>query len=169
MIRQLFPTDYISSIFDLNISELKRNNIKGLIFDIDNTLVPFDVAHPNEKIINFFEELKSHGFKICLVSNNTEERVIKFNERLKVFAIHKASKPRSRSFKKAMALMQTDQNNTIVIGDQIFTDVWGGNKAGIKTILVVPVSERDEWITKIKRGLERTVIRIYERQRKKVK
>ncbi|MBZ4668522.1 MAG: YqeG family IIIA-type phosphatase, partial [Defluviitaleaceae bacterium] len=60
-------------------------------------------------------------------------------------------------------------NETALIGDQIFTDVWGGNKAGIKTILVVPVSERDEWVTKIKRGLERIVIKIYERQRKKVK
>jgi len=131
--------------------------------------VPFDVAHPDDKIIHFFEELKSNGFKVCLVSNNTEERVIKFNEKLKLFAIHKASKPKSRSFKKAMELMNTDKDNTVVIGDQIFTDVWGGNKAGIKTILVVPVSERDEWVTKIKRGLERIVIKIYERQRKKVK
>ncbi|MBZ4669390.1 MAG: YqeG family IIIA-type phosphatase, partial [Defluviitaleaceae bacterium] len=85
MLKQLFPTDYIPSIFDLNISELKRHHIKGLIFDIDNTLVPFDVAHPDDKIIHFFEELKSNGFKVCLVSNNTEERVIKFNEKLKLF------------------------------------------------------------------------------------
>lgn len=169
MLKQLFPKDYIPSIFDLNISELKKNHIKGLIFDIDNTLVPFDVAHPNQKLINFFEELKRDGFKICLVSNNTEERVIKFNEKLKLYAIHKASKPRSRSFKKAMELMKTNKKNTVVIGDQIFTDVWGGNRAGIMTILVVPVTERDEWITKIKRGLERTVIDAYERQRKKIK
>ncbi|NLK20909.1 MAG: YqeG family HAD IIIA-type phosphatase [Epulopiscium sp.] len=167
MLRQLFPKDYIRSIFDLNIMELKKNKIRGLIFDIDNTLVPFDVAHPNQKLIRFFEELKEDGFKICLVSNNTKERVIKFNEELKLCAIHKASKPRSKSFKKAMELMKTNKDNTVVIGDQVFTDVWGGNRAGLMTILVAPVSERDEWITKLKRGLERSIIRIYEGQRGK--
>lgn len=167
MLRHLFPEDYIESVFDLNIEELIKNNINGLIFDIDNTLVPFDIAYPNQKLISFFEKLKNKGFKICLVSNNTKERVIKFNEKLKFYAIHKALKPRSKSFLKAMELMNTDKESTVAIGDQIFTDVWGGNRAGIKTILVVPVSERDEWITKIKRGLERLVIRLYERQRGK--
>ena len=63
--------------------------------------------------------------------------------------------------------MGTNKDNTLVIGDQIFTDVWGGNRLGIKTILVVPVSDRDEWITWIKRGIERLVIRLYQRQRSK--
>ena len=161
-----FLKDYIDSIFDLNIEQLLNNNVKGLIFDIDNTLVPFDVA-PLIKINLFFEKLKEKGFKICLVSNNTKERVIKFNEKLKVNTIHKASKPRRKSFIKAMDLMGTNKDNTLVIGDQIFTDVWGGNRLGIKTILVVPVSDRDEWITWIKRGIERLVIRLYQRQRSK--
>jgi len=167
MLRQLFPFDYIDSVFELNVEELMRLKIKGLIFDIDNTLVPYDVAYPNQKLISFFEKLKEKGFKICLVSNNTEERVIKFNEDLKLYAIHKASKPRRKSFLKAMNLMGTHKDNTVVIGDQVFTDVWGGNRLGLKTILVVPVSARDEWITKIKRGLERIIIRLYQRQRSK--
>ncbi|WP_058485243.1 YqeG family HAD IIIA-type phosphatase [Defluviitalea phaphyphila] len=166
MLRRLFPTDYIDSVFDLDIKDLKEKKIKGLIFDIDNTLAPFDIEYPNKKLINFFKKLKEEGFKICLMSNNTEERVIKFNEKLKVYTIHKAAKPRRRSFKKAMQLMNTNKDSTVIIGDQIFTDVWGGNRVGIMTILVVPISERDEWITKIKRGLEKIIINIYLATRK---
>ena len=147
----------------MDIKALKTEGIKGIIFDIDNTLVPFDVAEPNEEIVNFFNKLQEEGFKITLVSNNTKDRVIKFNKKLKVFALHEAQKPLGKSFRKALHLMACKKEEAVIVGDQIFTDVYGGNLVGIQTILVQPVSDRDEWKTKIKRGIEKRVIRSYEK------
>ena len=166
MLRKLYPKLYISSIFELNIEALKKEGIKGIIFDIDNTLVPYDVADPTDEIIALFSELKNKNLKICLMSNNTEDRVVRFNQHLKVFAIHKSGKPRTKGFKRALELMNLSKDQVAIVGDQVFTDVYGGNKMGVKTILVQPVSDKDEWMTKIKRGLERKVIKLYEKDRK---
>lgn len=163
MIKKLYPKLYLSSIFEINVEELKEEGIKGIIFDIDNTLVPYDVLDPTAEIIDFFEMLKEKGFKVCLMSNNTEDRVMRFNEGLKVFAIHKSGKPRTKSFKRALELMALPREQVAIVGDQIFTDVYGGNLMGVHTILVKPVSDKDEWITKIKRGLEQKVIKQYEK------
>lgn len=161
MIKKLYPTKALGSIYELPIEELKQAGIKGIIFDIDNTLVPYDEAEPTEKIILFFEALQEKGLKITLVSNNTEDRVVKFNEKLKVLALHKAKKPSRKSFRKALEMMQCSENEAIIVGDQIFTDVYGGNRAGLKTYLVSPISDKDEWQTKVKRGLERQVVKSY--------
>lgn len=162
MIKKLYPAVYIKSVYDLNLQELKEQGIKGIIFDIDNTLVPYDEIEPNQEIIQLFEEIQATGFKITLVSNNTKDRVVKFNEKLRVFALHQSRKPLTKNFKKAISLMQCTKEETIIVGDQVFTDVYGGNKVGIRTILVQPISNKDEWKTKIKRGLERKIIESYQ-------
>ena len=166
MLRKFYPKLYIGSIFELDLETLRKEGIKGIIFDIDNTLVPYDVAEPTEEIIQLFSKLKKENFKICLMSNNTEDRVVRFNQNLKVFAIHKSGKPRTKGFKRALELMNLKKEEVAIVGDQVFTDVYGGNKIGVKTILVQPVSDKDEWITKIKRGLEQRVIKLYEKDRK---
>lgn len=167
MFEIFFPTEFYNTIFDVEYSKLKDKGYKGLMFDIDNTLVPFDVVHPTQEIIDLFTELKNQGFKICLVSNNTETRVLRFNERLKVFAVAKALKPMRRNLRKAMKLMDTQIENSVFIGDQLFTDVWGGNRLGLMTILVKPIAEKEEWITKIKRSTEKKVFSHYLKARKK--
>lgn len=167
MLKKLFPSGYYDSIFHIDYDKLKSEGYKGLMFDIDNTLVPFDVAHPTNEVIDLFMDLKNKGFKICLVSNNNQIRVFKFNELLKVFAVPKALKPMRRNLRKAMNLMKTEINNSVLIGDQLFTDVWGGNRLGVKTILVKPIHEKEEWITKIKRSTEKKVIEIYLRAENK--
>lgn len=166
MLKRFFPDDYVESIFKIDTDQLKKQGIKGIIFDIDNTLVPYDQAKPTREIIRFFQELQDQGFKICLFSNNSRERVVRFNTGLKLIAIHRAHKPLRRKFKIAMKLLKTDKSSTAIVGDQVFTDVYGGNRMGITTILVAPVSEKDEWITKVKRGLERRLINAYEKSRK---
>ena len=167
MIKRLYPKLYLKSIFDLDFEKLKKNGIKGIIFDIDNTLVPYDMAHPTKEIMDFFSRLKEEGFQIALASNNTEDRVLRFNEKLKVFAIHKSGKPSTSGLQKAMQLMNLKQDEVAMVGDQIFTDVFAGNRAGVMSVLVVPVSEKDEWITKIKRGIEKKVVSSYERDIRK--
>ena len=164
MIKKLYPTAYIASIYDMDLEALKQQGIKGIIFDIDNTLVPYDVMEPNEEIIQFFMKLQEEGFKITLVSNNTKDRVMKFNEKLKVIALHESQKPLGKNFRKALHLMACKKEEAVIVGDQIFTDVYGGNLVGIQTILVKPVSDKDEWKTKIKRGIEKRVIKSYERR-----
>ena len=168
MIKKLYPTEYITSVYDLELDELKKQGMKGIIFDIDNTLVPYDEVEPNNEIIALFEKIRLAGFKITLVSNNTEDRVVKFNEKLKVFALHKSQKPLTKNLKKALTLMNCQKEEAIIVGDQVFTDVYGGNKAGIKTILVQPVSEKDEWKTKVKRGLEKKIIKSYQKHLQKM-
>lgn len=167
MIKKLYPTMYIKSIYEIDIEQLKEQGIKGIIFDIDNTLVPYDEVEPNNEIIRLFEKLIANKFKITLVSNNTRDRVVKFNEKLRVFALHESHKPLTKNFIKALRLMKCEKHEAVIVGDQIFTDVYGGNKAGIRTILVEPISDKDEWKTKVKRSLERKIIESYERHLQK--
>lgn len=167
MLDIFFPDEYVNSIHEINFKQLYKEGIRGLLFDIDNTLAPYDVEHPYKETIDLFEDLKSMGFKIGLVSNNNETRVVKFNEKLKLYAVHKALKPMTRNLKKAMEVLDLTKKETAIIGDQIFTDVYGGNRLKIKTILVVPISEKDEWITRIKRNTEKKVLNAYLKRVKK--
>lgn len=161
MIKRLFPTQMIDSIYELPIHKLKDIGIKGIIFDIDNTLVPYDVPTPTKEIIAFFEQLKSEGIHVTLVSNNTEERVTRFNKDLKLVAIHKAQKPLKKNLRRIVQELGCKPQEVVLVGDQIFTDVYGGNRMGMKTFLVKPISDKDEWQVKIKRKLEKYIIKGY--------
>ncbi|MDR5658115.1 YqeG family HAD IIIA-type phosphatase [Serpentinicella sp. ANB-PHB4] len=156
----LTPHMYAESIFDINLEKLKEKNIKGLIIDIDNTLVAWDIKYANEKTTKWLQSLQKEGFKVCLVSNNTENRVVTFNEALKLPAIHRANKPRRKAFKKALKILETDIDTTAIIGDQIFTDILGGNRMGLFTVLVVPIVSKEFWWTNFVRKIERHVLRV---------
>lgn len=163
MIKKLFPDMYVDAIYDIDLIALQQKGIKGLIFDIDNTLVPYDVATAHSDLVQWFQKVQSMGFKICLVSNNSKGRVVKFSESLHLPAIHNALKPMRRNFKRAMVIMGTEKTETAIIGDQIFTDVLGGNLINITTILVLPIQEKEAFVTKIKRGLEKKVLEFYKK------
>lgn len=165
MLECFFPKKYYNSVYDISLKELHSKNIKGIIFDIDNTLAPFDIKYPDKKTQLFFKTLKQEGFKLSLVSNNKETRVKLFNTKLKVPCVAKAGKPRLRGIKKAMHLMKTDITSTAFVGDQAFTDMWAGNRIGMYTILIKPICERDEWTVKLKRILEKQVLKIYFRRK----
>lgn len=159
MINLLTPDFYFDSIFSLNLDKLHKKNIKGLIIDIDNTLVSWDIKQAEENTIEWLLNLQKEGFKVCLVSNNTEERVVKFNEKLQLPAIHRAAKPRTTGFKKAMQIMGTSVENTAIIGDQIFTDILGGNRMKLTTVLLVPIEGQEFWWTTFVRKIERHVLK----------
>ncbi|KAB3537357.1 YqeG family HAD IIIA-type phosphatase [Alkaliphilus pronyensis] len=156
----LTPDLYVESIFHLNLQKLKDRGVKGLIIDIDNTLVAWDIKFASEETKKWLLKLLDDGFKVCLVSNNTEDRVVVFNEELKLPAIHRATKPRRVPFKRAMEKLGTNIGNTAVIGDQIFTDVLGGNRMGLYTVLVVPIASKEFWWTTFVRKIERRVLKI---------
>jgi len=161
MIEKLFPEKYFESIYEIDTNDLSKINVDTVIFDIDNTLVPYFIKVPDEKIIRYFKKLKKANIKIGILSNNKEKRVKLFCEKLDVIYEYKAGKPSIKSLKKIIKRLESKAENTIIIGDQIFTDIWCGNKLGIHTALVKQVSERDEWITKIKRGAEKIILKIY--------
>lgn len=133
-----------------------------MIFDIDNTLVPHG-APADERAVKLFARLKEIGFRCCLISNNQEPRVRMFNQKIQVVYICNAHKPSVKNYRKAMELMGTDTGNTVFVGDQLFTDVWGAKRAGIPNILVKPIHPKEEIQIVLKRFLERLVLRSYEK------
>lgn len=157
----LYPSKIVDSIYYIALDELYKNNIRGLILDIDNTLVGHGIREADDRVVEWIENAKKIGMKVCIVSNNTEDRVVKFNERLKVHAIHRAAKPRRRAFLKAAELMNVSPKEIAVIGDQIFTDIFGGNRLGMLTILVKPVHHVEPYTIKFKRILEKLVLSRY--------
>lgn len=164
MLEKFFPDLIVDKVQDIDLEILRNKNIKGLILDIDNTLVPSHVKDADENAVKWIEKIKGAGFKVCIVSNASRKRVIRFNEKLKLYAIHRASKPGTKAFMKAIRLMDIKERETAVVGDQIFTDVYGGNKLGMFTILTKPIHKSEFFFIKLKRIPEKFVLRHYRRK-----
>lgn len=167
MLKRLYPDIYIKSIEHLPLDELKERGIKALVFDIDNTIAPYDMAEPDEWALEVLNNIRNKGFKICLLSNNNEKRIKIFNRKIGAFAYWKAGKPGTKMLVKAMKDMGTTPKSTAMVGDQVFTDVWCGHNAGMLSIMTAPICKRDQLITKVKRPLEKVVMMFYFRREKK--
>lgn len=165
MLEKLYPGEYLDSTYEIEFERLAAEGYRGLIFDIDNTLVPHG-APADERAIRLFARLKKSGFACCLLSNNQLPRVEMFNKDVQVYFIENAHKPLVKNYRRAMELMGTDESNTIFIGDQIFTDIYGANRAGIRTILVKPIHPKEEIQIVLKRYLEKIVLFFYRRSRR---
>lgn len=164
MFNKFFPDDYVASTYMIPFEKLYEEGIRGLIFDIDNTLVPHG-APADDRAKKLFARLKTIGFHCCLISNNQEPRVKMFNEEIQVDYIFNAHKPSTKNYIKAMERMGTDTSNTVFVGDQLFTDVWGAKRAGIRNILVKPIHPKEEIQIVLKRYLERIVLHFYQKER----
>lgn len=160
---KFYPDEYLESAYVIDYDRLYAEGCRGLIFDIDNTLVPHG-APADERSIALFAHLKELGFRILLLSNNKEPRVKMFNDAVNVDYIYKANKPGAAGYRKAMEQMNTDTSSTVFIGDQLFTDVWGAKNAGIHNILVKPIHPKEEIQIVLKRVLERIVLHFYEKR-----
>lgn len=160
---KLYPGEYVDSTYDIDFDGLWKEGYRGVIFDIDNTLVPHG-APADEKACALFSHLKELGYECMLLSNNKEPRVKQFHDAVQVSYIHKAGKPNPASYRRAMAQMGTDEHNTLFVGDQIFTDIYGANLTGIRTILVKPIHPKEEIQIVLKRYLEKIVLFFYRRR-----
>ena len=156
----LYPREYINSTYEIDFDKLYKQGYRGIIFDIDNTLVPHG-APADERAISLFTHLKEIGFSCMLLSNNKEPRVKMFNDAVGVDYIYKAGKPKPSGYKKAMHRLGTTTDNTLFVGDQIFTDIVGANLAGIRTILVKPIHPKEEIQIVFKRFLEKPILAFY--------
>lgn len=166
MLKKFYPDCYMDSTYQIDFDKYYEKGYRGIIFDIDNTLVPHG-AKADERSKKLFAHLKALGFRIVLLSNNKEPRVKMFNDEVKVSYIFKAGKPMVKNYVKAMEMMHTDKEHTLFVGDQLFTDVWGAKNAGIHNILVKPIDKKEEIQIVLKRYLEKIVLASYKRYRKK--
>lgn len=164
---QLFPKEFFNSVYDINYEQLYKSGSRGILFDIDNTLAPYDMAIANKKIIRLIRKLQDMGYQVSLVSNNSVERVNIFNQPLKLATYPRAQKPFTKNLRRAMEDMGLNTSQMIFVGDQVFTDVWAGNRIGFTTVLVKPIQIKEQLITRVKRGTESIVLYFYHKKRKK--
>ncbi len=159
MFEILKPTYYVAQLKHVPLVELKSSGIKGLIIDLDNTITYWNSNDLNQDIFTWFKELKGIDFKSCLVSNNNHERVSKVAEQLKIPFVSSAGKPFRKAFLKGMQVLNTKPSETAVIGDQIFTDVLGGNRSNLLTVLVMPLDQNEFIGTRFMRQMEKLVLK----------
>lgn len=158
MLKNFLPNEHVKTIFDIHPALLRKKGIKGIITDLDNTLVAWDVKDATPEVIQWFEQMKEQDIKVTIISNNKQERVKLFSEPLDTPFVFSARKPLSQAFKSAAKEMRLNKKDIVVIGDQLLTDVLGGNFAGFHTILVVPIVQTDGKITRINRKVERRIL-----------
>lgn len=161
-----YPKKYMDSTYEIDFEELYQKGYRGILFDIDNTLVPHD-APATRQSVELFERLHAMGFSTCLISNNKEPRVTPFAEAMNTPYVYKAGKPSRRGYREGMEKMGTKLPDTLFVGDQLFTDVWGANRTGIYSILVKPMNPREEIQIVLKRYLEKIVLFFYLRKCRK--
>jgi len=158
-LEQLAPHEYYNSTLDIDPAELAARGVRGLILDLDNTLAPWKHGVPTTELAEWIESVQQAGIRCHIVSNHVGRRVRLFSRSLGIKGTPNARKPAGRAFRAAMRLMGTVPRDTVVIGDQIFTDILGGRRQGCHTILVVPACSMDLGWTRLVRRIERAVFR----------
>lgn len=161
IIRNLYPTYIYNKVENIPYELINELGIKMIILDMDNTLI--DNKHTYSKELKkWAKNMKSNGVKLYILSNSPFGKVVeKIAKELGMQYIHKANKPSTKGFKKIEADTKIKKENILMVGDQLFTDVWGGNRYGIKTILVKPIKTSETIITKVKRPFEKIVLKHY--------
>lgn len=162
----LYPKKYVESTYEIDFEGLYEKGYRGVIFDIDNTLVPHG-APADERAIAFFKRMHEMGYSTLMLSNNKEPRVKMFCDAVNAPYIFKGGKPKTEGYYKAMEMMGTTVENTLFVGDQIFTDIWGANRAGIYSFLVKPIHPKEEIQIVLKRYLEKVVLFCYKRYQRR--
>lgn len=159
LLKRFIPKKRVVSVLEIDLQELKKEGVRGIITDLDNTLVGATVAEAFPELILWFDRVREMDFQIVIVSNNNENRVSSFSLPLSIPFIHNAKKPSNRAFKQALKLMELAPKQAVVIGDQLLTDVLGGNRLGLHTILVRPIDLRGEgFMTRFNRRIEGKIV-----------
>ncbi|WP_331710029.1 YqeG family HAD IIIA-type phosphatase [Fictibacillus phosphorivorans] len=158
MLKHFLPDQHVQNILDITPEMLVERGVKGIITDLDNTLVEWDRPEATPELIEWFTSIKEKGILITIVSNNTQHRVKSFSDPVGIPFIYSARKPMTKAFKRALKDMKLKNEEVVVIGDQLLTDVLGGNRLGLHTILVVPVASSDGFWTRFNRKIERIIL-----------
>lgn len=166
ILEQFYPKEWLESTYEIPWDQWYGKGIRGVIFDIDNTLVPHGKP-ADTRVLELFEKFHEMGMNTCLLSNNKEPRVASFAAQVDSPYIYKGGKPSVKNYYRAMKIMGTTKSQTLFVGDQLFTDVYGANRAGIYGILVKPIHPKEEIQIVLKRYLEAIVLYFYKKQQGK--
>lgn len=160
MIELFAPKLKVQTVYDIPLDELYANGIRGIITDLDNTLVSQKTAAATKELVEWLDNVRKMGINVVIVSNNNESRVGAFASPLNIPYIFKAKKPTQGAFSRAISILDLQPSEILMVGDQMMTDVFGGNKMGLHTVLVKSIAPHEEGMgTKINRQLERIAIR----------
>ena len=159
MLGLITPCSYLNGICEIDIEALERQGIEALLFDVDNTITTWNCPNIDENVVAWFDALKRSSIKGCIISNNSPERLQGVADELGLSYEANAKKPLPFGYKRAMRKLQCDKKHTLMVGDQLFTDVLGANLAGIKAVLLKPISTLHEFRgTRINRKMEKIVM-----------
>ncbi|MBE3596576.1 MAG: YqeG family HAD IIIA-type phosphatase [Hydrogenibacillus sp.] len=157
--KRLFkPERVVDSFFVLEAGDLAQQGIRGLIVDLDNTLVPWNSEEESPEVAEHLNRLLDAGLRIVIASNNRSPRVGRIAGRLGVRHVSFARKPLPIGLRRALSIIDLPKTEVAVVGDQLLTDVLGGNLLGLRTILVRPLVDHDGWVTRVNRWVERRVL-----------
>lgn len=169
LIRNFYPTYIYEKVEHIPYKLIKKNDIKLILIDMDNTLVDHNHIY-NDELKKWIRDIKEEGVLIYIFSNSPMGKTVKkIAAELGIEYEYNVSKPGIKRFRKLCEELNIDKKNILMIGDQIFTDVWGGNRFGIRTILVTPIGDKEWILTKIKRPLERIVLKHYFKKKEATK
>ncbi|SEP91384.1 YqeG family HAD IIIA-type phosphatase [Piscibacillus halophilus] len=163
MLKLFLPDDHVQTVLEITPEFLNEKGIKGVITDLDNTLVAWNQPEATPEVIEWFRQLRSEGIQVTIISNNTEDRVSFFSKPLDIPFISKAKKPMQTAFNRAKTEMNLPDEKIVVVGDQLLTDVFGGNRANLHTVLVVPVVHTDGFFTRFNRKIERRLLQYFKK------
>ncbi|MFT8310016.1 MAG: YqeG family HAD IIIA-type phosphatase [Sporolactobacillus sp.] len=164
VLRKFLPEEHVETILDIKPDKLKQRGIKALVTDLDNTLIAWNESDVTPQLVRWFSSLEKAGISVMILSNNSEKRVKLFSNSAGVSYIYRARKPLPFAFRRAMKIMNVTRDQMVVVGDQLMTDVWGGNQVGAHTILVTPIASTDGRATKMNRHLERFIFSLMRRK-----
>lgn len=162
------PDIYAQSIYTIDYKKLKKNGIKCLLFDLDNTIVPYKIDEPTQKVKELFAIL-SNDFKLIIISNSTKNRLRPFKEKLNIDVAYSSRKPFKTKYQKIMELYHYKQDEIACIGDQLLTDILGSNRMGFTSVLVNSLAPYEPIWTKVNRFFERPILKRLARQKLLVK
>ena len=165
MFRRYYPCEHVKSVFFIDYNKLYELGYRGIIFDLDNTLVHHG-DDSNEKVDNLFKEIHNIGFKTIILSDNDDKRIMRFLKNIDSLYISEANKPNVEGFNKAVKMLNLEKDKCIVIGDQVFTDIYGANKSGIDSILVNYIKVSDNEKIGKKRRVEKVILKFYNHNKK---
>lgn len=164
-LKLLCPGEFVESVTQIDVKKLKSRQITALLVDLDNTLVPWQSYDIAQEVVKWIREAEQQGMEFCIVSNTRSRgRLKRLASIIGVPFVERSLKPRRAGFYEALKLLNVNMDNAAVIGDQIFTDILGGNRLGMHTILVRPLHPREFFGTKISRLFEKAILRFFERR-----
>jgi uncharacterized protein len=158
-LEQVMPDEYVSSVYEIDLDKLWEIGKRLLLTDLDNTLVPWNHPDVPAPLLNWIQTATNRGFKVCIVSNNTGPRVQAFAQLSGIHAVGAAKKPKPHGYRQALQQFDVPVTEAVMVGDQLFTDIRGGNLYGLYTILVLPINKKEWWGTKMTRQLEKYAMR----------